>query len=165
MKARSKIFFKAILCVLMATLTLVICFPVVAATNSTTLTTTVPKTFLLQLDLTGNGTVAVNGVAYTRSEKIEIPRNATIELQITPDAGSVIKSVIYNGCDYTKEAKNGKLVLPVIAGEVMLCVSFTTIVSSPQTGDNCSPLYLTLLMLCSLVGITATLSFGKKKAF
>ena len=147
----------------MAALTLVICFPVAAATNSTTLRTTVPGTVPLLLELTGNGTVTVNGVAYTRSKTIEIPRNSAIELRITPDAENEIKSVVYNGFDYTKEAKNGKIVLPAITGEATLCVNFTEIASTPQTGDAYSPLYLTLLMFLSLIGMIATLSFRKKK--
>jgi len=165
MKTRSKIFSKAILCVLMAALTFVICFPVAAATNSTTLTTTIPKFLPLHLELSGNGTVTINGVAYTQSETVEIPRNSTTELQITPDVENVIKSVVYNGHDYTKEAKNGKLTLPTITDEATLCVSLVKTASTPQTGDTFSPLYLTLLMLCSLIGMIATLSFWKKKAY
>ena len=161
MKARSKIFPKTIILVLMAALTLVICFPVAAATN-TTLTTTVPETLPLLLELSGKGTVTINGVAYTQSETIEIPRNATIELQITPDTGKNIKSVIYNGLDYTNKAENGKLALPAITGEAMLCVSFAEIASTPMTGDPYTLLCLVVLMHLSLIGIIATLSFRKK---
>ena len=147
----------------MAVLTLVICFPVAAATNSTTLTTTVPETFPLLLELSGNGTVAINGVDYTRSETIEIPCNSTVELRITPDAENEIKSVVYNGFDYTKEAKNGKFTLPAIISETTLYVSFTEIASTPITGDPYSPLCLIALMFLSLIGIIAILSFRKKK--
>lgn len=148
----------------MAALTLVICCPVAAATNSTTLTTTVPETFPLVLELSGSGTVAVNGVAYTQSETVEIPRNSPVELQITPDTENIIKSVIYNGLDYTNEARNEKLTLPAIAGEAMLCVSFIKTASPPQTNDPYSPLYLTLLMFLSLIGIIAAFSFRIKEA-
>lgn len=147
----------------MAALTLVICFPVAAATNSTNLTTTVPETFPLMLELSGNGTVTVNGVAYTQSGTVEIPCNSIIELLIAPDTGNDIKSIIYNGFDYTKEAKTGKLTLPAITGEAKLCVSFAEIASTPQTGDPYSPLCLTLLMFLSLTGMIATFYFRKKK--
>ena len=163
MKARSKIFSKAKLFVLMAALTLVICFPVAAATNSTTLTTTIPKTATLLLELTGNGTVAVNGVAYTEPGTVEIPRNWAVELLITPDIGNEIKSVVYNGQDYTKEAKAGKITLPAITGEATLCVSFTEIATAPQTGDFLSPSFFVFLMLLSLVAIDVTRSFRKKE--
>ena len=147
----------------MAALTLVICIPVAAATNSTTLTTTVPKALPLLLELSGNGTVTVDGVAYTRSGTIEIPRNSTIALQITPDVGNEIKTVIYNSRDYTKEAKNGKVALPAIVGEATLCISFAEIASIPETGDLSFPQYSILLMLFSLIGTIVTLSFRKKK--
>ena len=146
----------------MAALTLVICLPVTAATNSTTLTTTVPEVLTLFLELSGNGTVTVSGVTYTKSETVDIPRNSIVELQIIPDVGNDIKSVVYNSYDYTKEVKNGKLTLPTITGEAKLCVSFIETASTPQTGYAYSPLCLTVLMFLSLIGIIV-LYFGKKK--
>lgn len=162
MKTRAAVIYKATELVLLAALTLVICFPVAAATNNTTLTTTVPGTIPLLLDLTGNGTVTIDGVGYTQSDTIKIPKNPTVKLQITPDAENDIKSVIYNGQDYTKEAKNGNLTLPPITGEAILCVSFTKTSSTPQTGGPYSPLYLIFLMYLSLTGMITVLSFRKK---
>ena len=147
----------------MAALTLVFSFPVAAATNSTTLTTTVPKTFPLLLKLSGNGTVAINGVTYTQSGTVEIPRKGTIELQITPDAGNNIKSVIYNGLDCTNKAENGMLALPAIADESTLFVNFTEITSSPMTGDPYSPLSFAFIMFLSLMGIIASSTCIKRK--
>lgn len=162
MKTRSKFFSKAILCVLMAALTLVICFPVAAATNSTTLTTTVPETLPLVLELSGNGTVTINGVVYTNSGTIEIPRHSTITLQITPNTNNEIKSVVCNGIDYTKDVKEGTLTLPAITESVTLGVSFAEIASSPQTGDSNCPFLWMLLMLISLVGIVVILLVKKE---
>lgn len=147
----------------MAALTLVICFPVAAATNSTTVTTNVPESFPLLLELSGKGTVSINGVAYTKSGTVEVPRNSALELRITPDAENEIKSVVYNGFDYTKEAKNGKLTLPAITGEAKLYISFAETASIPATGDLSSPQYSVLLLLLSLIGIIVTSSFRKKK--
>ena len=147
----------------MAALTLVICCPVAAATNSTTLTTTVPVTFPLKLELSGSGTVAINGVAYTQSATVEITRNSTVEVQITQDAKNVLKSVVYNGHDYTKEAEKGKIVLPVITGKTTLCVNFTEIISSPTTGDPYSPLSFVLTLLLSLMGIIAASTCMKRE--
>ena len=162
MKTRSKIFSKSILFVLMAALTLAFCIPV-AATSSTTLTTTVPETLPLLLELTGNGTIRINGIEHTQSGVIEVSRNSTIELQIIPDTGHYIKTVVYNGHDYTKESKRGTLTLPVIPVNVQLCVHFSKIPSVPQTGDPYPPLHLVVLMLFSLIGMIITLWFWKKK--
>ena len=156
MKTRSKFFSKAILCVLLVALTLAICFPVAAAA-STTLTTTVPETLPLLLELSGSGTVTVNGVAYSQSQTIEIPRNSRIEVQIIANQCSKISSVIYNDRDYTMDATNGVLAFPAINEVTTLFVSFSKTASSPQTGDsNCLFLWM-LLMLISLVGIVITL--------
>ncbi len=163
MKTRSNILSKTIVFVLMAALTLVICCPVAAATNSTTLTTTIPETFPLMLELSGNGTVAINGIAYTQSGTVEIPRNSAVELRIIPDAENEVKSVVYNGFDYMIEAKNEKIVLPAITGEAKLCVNFAEIASTPQTGDVYSPLCLMLLMSLSLIGMIAIFYLRKKK--
>lgn len=162
MKTRSKVFFKTILCVLTAVLTLIISSPVVTAT-STTLTTTVPVTFPLKLELSGNGTVTINGVAYTQSQTIEIPRNIEIELHIEPNEGSEIATVTYKNFDYTKEAINGNFTLPAIAGESTLRIHFTEITSSPTTGDPYSPLFFVLIMLLSLMGIIVASTFMNKK--
>ena len=146
----------------MAALTLVICCPVAAATNSTTLTTTVPETLPLVLELSGNGTVTINGVVYTNSGTIEIPRHSTITLQITPNTNNEIKSVVCNGIDYTKDVKEGTLTLPAITESVTLGVSFAEIVSSPQTGDSNCPFLWILLMLISLVSIVVILLVKKE---
>ena len=145
----------------MAALTLVICFPVAAATNSTILTTQVPKDLPLQLELTGNGTVILNGVAYAQSETIEISRNSKLELCITPDAGNKIIAAVYNGVDYTSDVKSGKIILPAITEDAKLSVQFCEIVPNPETGDMYSPHGLVLLLLISW-GMIGILLFRKK---
>lgn len=164
MKARSKYLSKAIALVLLVALTLAIGIPVAATTYSTNLKTTVPKTVPLLLELTGNGTVTVNGVVYTKSGTVEITRNSAVELLVTPDTGNEIKSVIYNGYDYTKEAKGGKITLPAMTEEATLSVCFFENKTTPQTGDTCSPVWLALLMLFALLGMITTLILSKKRA-
>lgn len=161
MKARS-ILRKFIGILLLAALTLMLGISAAAA-SSTTLTTTVPKTLPLRLELRGSGTVTVNGITYTNSGTIEIPRNSGIELHITPDAENKIKSVIYNGRNYTSEAISGKFTLPAITERAKLSVSFIKVPSAPPTGDSYSPLCLTLLMFLSLTGMIATFYFWKRK--
>ena len=157
MKTRSKILTKAILCVLVVALTLVIYIPVAATTNSTTLTTTVPKTLPLSLELAGNGTVTVNNVAYTQSGKIEIPRHTTIELSISPNTGNEIQSVIYKGCDYTADIKDGSVTLPAITEGAMLSIEFSEIPIEPKSYAS---FYWLLLILP--IGIAVALYLKKK---
>ena len=167
MKTRSNILSKAMLFVLTAALTLVICFPVVAASSSTTLTTTVPRTDPLLLELEGNGAVTINGVNYTQSGTIKVPHNSSIELLITPDTGNNIKTVTYNGHDYTTEAKNGKFTLPAATAEATLYIRFSATALTPETGD---PHYFTLLyyialMVVSLISMIAMPILRKKNTY
>lgn len=165
MKARSGVFSKVILYVLLIVLTMAICFPVAATTYSTTLITTVPETMLLQIELVGNGTVTVNNTRYTQSESVEIPRNSTVELCITPDTGNGIKSVIYNNQDYTKELESGEIVLPAITGDTMLYVSFEEIASAiPQTDDPYSQDCLIFVAIFLLAGTVAAMLIWKKRS-
>ena len=146
MRTRSKILSKAISCVLLVALALIICVPVTAATNSTTLTTTVPETLLLSVELQGSGTVIVDGTEYTESSVVQTPRNKDIVLQINPDDGWCIKSVIWGGNDITEKAKAGNVTLPGINEETALCVEFEKIASTPVTGDAFNMNLFVLLM-------------------
>lgn len=164
MKTRSKIFSKAILCVLVVALTFVVCTPVIATTSSTTLTTTVPETTPTLLELIGNGSITISGIEYTRSETIEIVKSAEVLLQITPDDGYYIHSVTYNNCNYTDRVKNGQLILSNIVADATLCIVFERLPSAPATGDPSPSLLQSsiLWMLISLMGIFTILILKKK---
>ena len=142
---------------LVVALTLVIYIPVAATTNSTILTTTVPKALPLSLELAGNGTVTVNNVAYTQSGKIEIPRHTTIELSISPNTGNEIQSVIYNGCDYTADIKDGSVTLPAITEGAMLSIQFSEI---PTKSKSYTSFYWLLLIIP--IGMVVAFYFKKK---
>lgn len=156
MRTRSKILSKAISCVLLVALALIICVPVTAATNSTTLTTTVPETLSLSVEMRGCGTVIVDGTEYTESSVVQTARNKDIVLQIIPDDGWCIKSVVWGGNDITEKAKAGNVTLPGINEETAICVEFEKTASTPATGDTFSSAYVAFLMVISIIGIALT---------
>ncbi len=155
---------KAILCVLVVALTFVIYTPVTATASSTTLTTTVPKALQINLTLTGNGFIAINGTSYDQSGKIDVPTDTTVELQIIPKAGSILKAVIYNGCDITSRIVNGKTTLSNIQEIMDLHITFESITSTPVTGDFSYPtlIHLAFTALLSLIGLIAIAHYTKK---
>ena len=155
MKARSKIFSKAILCVLMAALTLALSVSAAATTNSTTLTTSVPASFSLLLEIQGRGTVTINSQTYTESGTILIPRNMDVTLQIIPEQGSYIESVLYNGSKITSTLVDGSVTLPAMNGDSTLVITFAASQNPPQTGDQAARMAVLaeiamLLSLCCL---------------
>lgn len=134
MKARSKILSKAIILVLLAALTLM--FSISVAASNTTLTTTVPSSFILTLEIEGKGTVTVNSVEYTRSERLEIPRSAVVTLQVLPDRDYNLESAVYNGEDITSQLKAGMVTLPALERDSQFQVIFAAKTAGPVTGDT-----------------------------
>lgn len=159
MKARSKILTKAVALVLLAALTLML-----SISGSTTLTTTVPETVILTLEIQGKGTVTIGDVNYTQSGSTQIPRNTQLRLDTTPAEGYFVKAVTFNGEDMTGDVQDGTLLLPAIGEDASLYVIFSEVASSPITGDSryFTPMGSLLWMAFSLAGI-AVLQSTKKK--
>lgn len=164
MKTRSTFIFTTIMLVLLAVLTLT--FPVsVAATGSTTLTTSVPTHFSLTLDIVGKGMVTVNAEKYTESNTIQIERNSSVVLQILPNDGYKVQSVIYNSKDVTDEVVEGTLSLPVMECDSKLCVIFAANPVIPETGDTHYDAIVMAVagMVLSAMCVAVSLAFQKRK--
>lgn len=88
----------AILCLLF-----VLMLPVQAygadQSKGTTITTTVPATHMVTLDIGEHGSVIVGGTTYTGIQKIEISRLAEQDYYIAADNGWEIDTVSYGGPD------------------------------------------------------------------
>ncbi|MBQ6840081.1 MAG: hypothetical protein IJO45_05270 [Oscillospiraceae bacterium] len=162
MKARSIIRI-TITILLLAALTLMFSIPVAA--SSTILTTSVPSSFVLSLEIEGKGTVTVNSVAYTKTNALVIPRNTATAVQVQPDKGYYLKSVIYNSEDITLQLKDGMVTLPAPEQDSCLRITFTVKATGPITGDAG---YYTAgiagtVMVLSLLCLAMLLANRKKK--
>ena len=157
---------KATVLVLLAALTLVLSISVTANTGNTTLTTSVPASFALILEIQGNGTVIINDENYTESNTIQIPRNVDVTMQIIPEQGSYIKSVLYNGSDITGTLIDGVVMLPTMSGDSKLNITFDVSYNAPQTGDQAfrSAVMAGITMMISLLCLVVALRSKKKSA-
>jgi len=148
MKARSKILTKAVVLVLLAALTLMLSISAAAA-GSTTLTTTVPETVTLALEIQGKGSVTVNGVSYSRSAEVVLPRGEDFLLQVQSAEGYETETVIYNGQDITDLLGKEEIILSARNTQLRLQVVFTKKAAGPVTGD------LRLHTVLTAMGISA----------
>lgn len=158
MWTRSNFSLTVLSCLLTAALTLILSISISAESKSTTLTATVPETAKLSLELSGQGTVRINGVEHTKSKTIELPRNGTIKIEIKPNAGNKIQEVVFNGEDYTDKAKTDMLVLNTTGETISLTVRFEKASSTPQTGDSGLMLIFSTSVIILLIAMCKALS-------
>ena len=166
MNARSNIIGKVFCLFLLAVLTLCISTPVFATANTTTLTTTVPSHFDMNVTIVGNGTLVINGNTLSQTSFISVDRHQDVTCKITPDVGYHISSVIYNGKDITKDAKEGVFALQPLEGDATFCITFVANASTPNTGDTTYPhlIFCSIVAVASLLGIAILLTVNRKKS-
>ena len=142
---------------------IVVHLPMTVWAQETTLTTVVPSSHIMQLVLTGEGTILVDGVTYTKTADIQVQRQHRPEISVLAADGSKIKSVLWSGEDVTAAFQNGKWTAPETVEDAALTVTFEKISNTPQTGDTFRPeLWIGLLMF-SMLGLVACLLRSKKK--
>ena len=144
-------------------LILLVISSVAAQAQETTLTTVVPSGHTIHLTLAGEGTVLVDGVAYTKSADIQVPRQHRAVISVSAADGSNVKTVLWDGEDVTAAFQNGKWTAPEILNDAVLTVTFQKLSSTPQTGDAfCVKLWISLL-ISSLFGLAICLLPRRKK--
>ena len=144
-------------------ITIVMFLPITVWAQETTLTTVVPSSHTMQLVLTGEGTILVDGVAYTKTAYIQVQRQHRPEVSVLAADGSKIKTVMWGGEDITAAFQDGKWTAPEILNDVALTVTFEKISSTPQTGDNTHPELWFGLLIFSMFGLIVCLLHRKKK--
>ena len=165
MQTRSKNTYR-LLCVLILTaLTLTLSFSVTAA-NTTTLTTVVPSFSSLSLQLQGNGTVMLNGTPHTESAAFQVEQDSTILVEILPDNGYHLQSVICNDENLAGSLIDGKLSLSVTEQDIILKICFSADAANPQTADvQRYYLHLAICMIAlSLIGLFFLMKHPRKKS-
>lgn len=166
MNARSNIIVKVFCLFLLAALTLCISTPVFATANTTTLTTTVPSHFDMNVTIVGNGTLEINGKTLSQTSVISVDRHQDVTCKITPDAGYYISSVIFDGNDITTDAKEGVLTLHPLEDNATFYITFVANAGTPNTGDNTYPqlIFCSIVAVASLLGIAILLTVNRKKS-
>ena len=142
---------------------IVMLLPVTVWAQETTLTTVVPSSHVLHLELTGEGTIVVDGVAYTQSADIQIQRKSRPEISLQITDGNKVKSVLWGNEDITEAIRKGSWSMPEVIADVSLSVTFEKTSSTPQTGDASRPdLWFTIAAL-SLIGMIICWLMRKKQ--
>ena len=142
---------------------IVMLLPVTVWAQETTLTTVVPSSHILHLELTGEGAIIVDGVAYTQSADIQIQRKSRPEISLQITDGNKVKSVLWGSEDITEAISKGNWTMPEVIEDVSLSVTFEKTSSTPQTGDASRPdLWFTIAAL-SLIGMIICWLMSKKQ--
>lgn len=145
----------------MLVLVLVINLGIPVFAQTTTLTTTVPNSFPLHLEINGEGQVLLNGVYYDTSVDISVPRYSEIVITLLPKEGYHISHIFYNGSkvDMTDSMT---VSLPVLAKESTVSIGFLKTSTSPVTGDNSKLLLLLSLLIVSGIGLVVLFLLRKR---
>ena len=142
---------------------IVMFLPVTVWAQETTLTTVVPSSHILHLEMTGEGAIVVDGVAYTQSADIQIQRKSRPEISLQITDGHKAKSVLWGSEDITEAIRKGSWTMPEVIEDVSLSVTFEKTSSTPQTGDASRPdLWFTIAAL-SLIGVMICWLMRKKQ--
>lgn len=115
---------------------LLLMFLLTANAQETTLTTTVPSSHILHLDIDGKGTVTVNGIEYSKSKDIPIQRHSEPSVQIRPARGYSIGSVTCNQENITHLVNSGEWAMPKVESDVILSVVFEKDCDDQPTDNN-----------------------------
>lgn len=143
---------KSIYICLLFAFVMVICMPLTAFAQNTTLTANVPSQLQLKIEINGKGAVQVGEKRFSETTTISVDRHTETAIVITPVSNYEIKSVLYNGEAMTENLQNYTLVLPEPRCDSVLTVNFMEMATPPQTGDNPH-----LIFICS--GATIFLGF------
>ena len=142
---------------------IVMLLPVTVWAQETTLTTVVPSSHVLHLELTGEGAVVVDGVTYTQSADIQIQRKSRPEISLQITDGNKVKSVLWGGEDITASISKGSWTMPEVIEDVMLTVTFEKTSSAPQTGEVSQPTLWFAIAALSWIGMIICWLMRKKQ--
>lgn len=137
--------------------------PATAQAQETILTAAVPSNHTIHLALTGEGTVLVDEVVYTKTADIQVMRQHRPMISVVAADGSKTKTVLWGSEDVTEVFQDGKWTAPEILNDAALTVTFEKTSSTPQTGDNAYPELWFGLLIFSVFGLIVCLLRRKKK--
>lgn len=144
---------------------IVMLLPVTVWAQETTLTTTIPSSHTLHIEVTGNGTIVVDGVAYTKTADVQVQRQHRPEISIQAADGSMIKTVLWCNENVAASFQNGKWTAPEVLEDAALTVTLEAISDTPQTGDTfCPELWIGLLIFSMLGFAICFLQSRKERA-
>ena len=110
--------------------------PVAVWAQETILTTIVPSSHTLYIELIGDGTVIVDGVAYTNSTEIQLPRHSKPQISLRAADGYKIKTILWEGENVTEAFKAEIWTGPSVTTDMRLNVILESNRTPAQTEDT-----------------------------
>ena len=139
--------------------------PVTAYAQETTLTTRVPSSHTLHIDIAGNGEVVVDGIPCKQTGDLQIPRGTAPQISVKPADNAMLKSAFLDGIDITQELRNGTYKMPQMCLDANLAVTFETAPGTPQTGDFVPVTALCFAMVLSFIGLLYFLLLARERKY
>ena len=153
--------------ILIGTLMLPLLLPLTASAEVTTLSTSVPKQATISVEITGKGTVTINGNSTSKKAQYLVDRLEDVDVLIAAHSAYLLKTVHLDGTDVTDKVKNGLLTIENIQFDTDLAIKFVPkepggSVDVPATGDT-SHLYAILLCWFGSLIMLIILNRGNRK--
>ena len=144
-------------------LAILVLFPVTVWAQKTTLTTEVPSSHTLYMDITGSGTVIIDGISCTQTVDLQIKRGIAPQISVKPADDAVLKTAVLNEKDITEELRKGTYKMPQMCFDAKLTVVFEAVTGTPQTGDPIPVTALCFAMVLSLAGVLCCFLLPRKR--
>lgn len=146
------------LCVLLC------CMPVRVLALATGLSTNVPDTVSLRVEITGSGTVSVGGERLSHTGTVTVKRHQPFTVTLSPQQGYGVTAVSLNGKSVLSRLKNWELTIDDLNLDGVLSVTFTKTANSqngsnPKTGDQ----YVVSAMATAMISMTALILVLSRK--
>lgn len=116
------------------------------ADGNTTLTTTVPESFTVKVEISGNAYLLIGETKYYNGDILSVPYGSSVEFRLFPGTGLHPYSVKLNGQAIQNDINSGKYVTPQIKSDSVLTISSVSSIT-PATGDPSS--IFQLLFICA----------------
>ena len=141
----------------------ILMLPINVWAQETTLTTVVPSSHTLHIEMIGRATLCVDGIAYTKSAEVQILRYSSPQISVQVTDGYRAKSVLWGNTNITNEIQIGTWTAPAVTEDIDITIILEEISNAPQTMDNFRPELWLLIAGGSLSVIVAFLLICKKK--
>lgn len=125
--------------------------PVTARAQETTLSTKIPSSHTLNIELVGNGRILVDETIYTQTESLEIKRGTSPKITFLSTDGAIVKAVFLDGEEITEDVLSGTWSMPPLCFNAELKVVFEFVPNTPQTGDPVPLMELHVAAFISLI--------------
>lgn len=127
--------------------------------DSTVLSTHIPETVILSIEMSGDGCVIIDGESYYRSAQIEIQRNTPVMMSVLPNSSSTLQEIEFSEYIERRELDSSSFEISLgLNGsiEILFEINHEGITENPSantadTGDDMHIFLWTIVCFLALV--------------